>query len=100
MIVPVSFAPKAQQDLTDIHSYIASDNPVRARTYLRELAAACRKLGDMPEMGRLRDDLGEGRRSLSFRKRQTIMYQVHSDRVEILRIFSAGQDLGLLLAED
>lgn len=54
----------------------------------------------MPEIGRLRDDLGEGRRSFSFRKRQTIMYQVQSDRIEILRIFSAGQDLGALLADD
>nr|WP_250157572.1 type II toxin-antitoxin system RelE/ParE family toxin [Tianweitania aestuarii] len=91
---------EADEDLDQIHDFIAGDNPIRARAYVLEVIAACAKLGDMPELGRLRDDLGEGRRSFSFRKRQTILYQVRADKIEILRIFSAGQDLGALLGED
>jgi toxin ParE1/3/4 len=98
--LPVAITSEADEDLDQIHDFIAADNPRLAQAYVLEVIAACRKLGDMPELGRLRDDLGGGRRSFSFRKRQTIMYQVHSDRIEILRIFSAGQDLGSLLAED
>ena len=100
MKLPTSITSEAFQDLDQIYEFIAGDDPKRAEAYVLELIAACLKLGDMPEMGRRRDDLGEGRRSFSFRKRQTIMYQVGEDKLEILRIFSAGQDLYALIGED
>lgn len=100
MRLPVGYAQDARNDLSSIFRYIASDNPVRAQSYTNELAKACLKIGDLPEMGRRREDLGEGLRSFSFRKRQVIIYEILADRVEILRIFSAGQDLGALLSDD
>jgi toxin ParE1/3/4 len=95
--LPVAYAPQAKQDLDDLFRYIASESPNNARTYTSELAGQCLRLGAMPEMGRLRHDLGEGLRSFSFRRRQVIIYEILPDRVEILRIFSAGQDVQALL---
>ena len=100
MKLPVRLSEESEADLNSIYDYIAVENPTRAASYVFELTEASHRLGDLPEMGRRREDLGEGLRSFSFRKRQVIIYEILADRVEILRIFSAGQDLGALLSDD
>jgi toxin ParE1/3/4 len=48
----------------------------------------------MPERGRLRNDLGIGVHTLSFRRRAVIAYRLEGEVIMVLRLFYAGQDLG------
>ena len=100
MKLPVRLTEKAEADLNNLYDYIQANNPARAASYVLELTQAGYRLGDLPETGRRRDDLGEGLRSFVFRKRQIIIYEIFPDRIEILRIFSAGRDIHALIGED
>ncbi|GHD20011.1 type II toxin-antitoxin system RelE/ParE family toxin [Tianweitania populi] len=93
MKLAVIFTDQAIRDLDAIEAFIAVDNPVRAVSYALEIVDACMKLGEMPELGRRRDELGQGRRSFSFRRRQTIIYRSLTDRVTVVRIYSTGRDV-------
>ncbi|MDQ0392507.1 type II toxin-antitoxin system RelE/ParE family toxin [Labrys monachus] len=57
---------QAQADLEDIFDFIATDNPLRARTYIDEIRQACRNLCDAPMIGTERPDLRPGLRILPF----------------------------------
>jgi toxin ParE1/3/4 len=92
------FSPAARADLEEIFWFIASDNPRRARTYVAEIEQACAKLCRMPEMGRQRPDLQPGLRILPLWRRIIIAYQLPEDRVDILRVFSAGQDYEAIIS--
>lgn len=46
----------------------------------------------VPERGRKRDDIRQGLRTMGFERRATIVFQVKSSEVVIVRIFYGGQD--------
>ena len=94
------FARRALADLDEIFDHIASDSPVRARSYVREIEEACATLRRMPLRGTSRPDLGPGVRALPLWRRVLVVYVATSDRVEILRIFSAGRDYEAIMRSD
>jgi len=47
----VNYTAKAEADLTNIHDFIALDNPIRAKTYISELRAVSDNLKTFPFMG-------------------------------------------------
>jgi len=49
--------PLAAQDITDIWTYIAEDNPPAARRVREEILAAIRALAPFPNVGHKRPDL-------------------------------------------
>lgn len=85
-------AARAETDLAEIWAYIAADNVGAADRFVDELYACCLNLGDFPGMGRPRDELVTGLRSLPFR-RYVIFYRVASETVEIVRVLSGYRDL-------
>ncbi|MCM2473867.1 type II toxin-antitoxin system RelE/ParE family toxin [Rhizobium sp. CG5] len=91
MALDVRLHPLADDDLNRIYDFIAADNPARAIAFLRELEALSFSLGDHPEKGRLRPDLGADIRSFSMRRRVVICYRVDANAVEILRFVYAGR---------
>jgi plasmid stabilization system protein ParE len=53
--------PAAIQDLQEIRSYIADDNPAAARRVLEALRKAIRSLAKQPGTGHMRQDLADPR---------------------------------------
>lgn len=79
-------------DLLDIYEFVASDNPLAAIEFIRRLKQVCHDLEDMPEGGAPREDFAPGVRILVFERRVTIAYRIVKDRVQVLRLFYAGQN--------
>ena len=52
------------------------------------------------EQGTLRDDLGEGLRTIGFERRATVLFRVSEDAVEALHVPWGGRDLVGLVAEN
>lgn len=83
---------KATDDLVDIWSYIALDNPNVADLFIDKLYESCLSLTLMPEMGRKRDELLPGIRSLPF-KGYIIFYRIGKGEIQIARILNGVMDI-------
>jgi toxin ParE1/3/4 len=55
----VIFTPQSQDDLKGIVSFIAKDNPVRARTFGNELIDRALSVSIFPELGRVVPEIDE-----------------------------------------
>lgn len=86
------FSRRAEADLEEIGDYIARGNPVRARTFIRELRQHCRDLLAFPESRPLRPELGEGVR-LSVFGNYVVLYVAHPDLLEIRRVLHGARNL-------
>ncbi len=86
---------RARTDLEEIWVYIAQDNPGSADRFVDRILQACRKLAQAPRIGRPRDELASGLRSLPFEK-YVIFYRVAASGVEIVRILSGYRDIEVL----
>lgn len=91
----VQLSPRAVADLESIADYIAEDNPVRARSFVLELQARCRRLKDHPLQGRAVAILGFEGRVLSF-KGYLILYRAMEAAVVVDRIVHGARDLAAL----
>lgn len=92
--------PEAQADLDAIEAYIAGEgNPEAGARFVAEALDLCRTLDNFPYRGSPRDDLREGLRSLTFRRRAVIIYMVIGDKVSILGIAYGGRDPEALMAD-
>jgi toxin ParE1/3/4 len=96
----VVFARLAENDLIRIYEFIATDSPARAISFLRRLRAHCQRLETMALRGPIRETLGEHIRISVFERRVTVAYRIEADKVDILRLFYAGQDTSAGVAGD
>ena len=87
---------EATADLADIWAYISRDSPNAADSFVDRLWHRCRQLTEMPGIGRRRDELIPGLRSLP-EGRYLIFYRPFPGQVEIVRILSAYRDIESLL---
>jgi toxin ParE1/3/4 len=87
------FSPEAQEDLLEIATWIARDNPERARSFVGELEMRCASLLDYPEQGRCRLELAAGLRSVPF-GHYIIFYTPGGDKLRIERILHGSRDVG------
>ncbi|WP_338424339.1 type II toxin-antitoxin system RelE/ParE family toxin [Sphingopyxis kveilinensis] len=86
----------ATDDLYRLYDWIADRaDPDTAFAYTGAIEAHAGDLATFPERGTPRDDIAPGVRTLNFRGRTVIAYRV-GEVVEVLRIFHAGQELGLV----
>lgn len=83
----------AQSDLDGIWFYIAQDNLPAADRMIDRLIDATRPLGDFPDMGAPRDDLGAGMRSMSVGA-YLVFYRRRSAEVVIERVLHGRLDIG------
>jgi plasmid stabilization system protein ParE len=96
----VALAPFARTQLTVLFRYIATESgPETARRFTGEIVAYCEGFATFPLHGRARDDIRPGLRTIGFRRRVTIAFEVEADRVMILGIFYGGQDYETLLQQ-
>jgi toxin ParE1/3/4 len=99
MAFVVMFAPEAEAQLLSLYRYIIAyeASPDIAQGYVGAIIEHCEALKNFPNRGSPRDDLRPGLRTLSFRRRVTIVYMVEAKRVTVLGIFYGGQDMATLL---
>jgi toxin ParE1/3/4 len=91
--------PLAEQDLEAIADYIATDNPERALSFVRELRTQCQRISLNPHGYRMRPELGEGIRS-SAHGHYVIFFESDTNEVLILRILHGARDIPALLSVD
>lgn len=86
-------APLAQDDYADIHLYTEEAwGEAQWADYEEALVRALDALADNPLLGRARDDLRPGARTLRVRE-HVIVYDVTPDLVRVARILHGRRDL-------
>lgn len=97
----VHFTPEARDQLDKLEidiSVVAS--PAVAARYVDSIVDHCEKLQTFPHRGTRRDDLRPGLRTLGFRRRVTILFEIEGDTVNILGVYYGGQDYEADLMDD
>jgi toxin ParE1/3/4 len=91
-MVPLRFSDHAEIDLIEIGDFIATDSAVNARRFVADLEKYCLILAAHPLLGRARDDLLPGLRSLPYH-RYLIFYRALHSGVEIVRVLHGARDI-------
>lgn len=91
--------PQAEQDTDDILDRLSARNPATAARFAAEVAARCALLAGQPNMGRPRDDLSPGLRSVVI-DRHILFYRATDDAVTVVRILHGSQDIAAQVWDD
>ncbi|PHP53364.1 type II toxin-antitoxin system RelE/ParE family toxin [Actinomyces ruminis] len=96
------YSQQAQVHLADLYRWIADESgfPSRALTYVSALMDRCEALVDFSMVGRARDDIRPGVRTVGFRRRAVIAFAVTDEAVEILGVYYGGRDHETLMRAD
>ena len=90
--------PAAIQDLQNIQSFIASDNPGAARRVLKTLRAAIRRLAKQPGTGHMRQDLADSSHRFFLVYSYFIVYVARTNPLQVIRVLHSGRDVQALLS--
>ncbi|HEY9783873.1 MAG TPA: type II toxin-antitoxin system RelE/ParE family toxin [Candidatus Obscuribacterales bacterium] len=88
----LKFANRARKDLQQIHDFIAEDNEVAAERVIESLESRCRTLVDMPNVGRKRDELAPGLRSVT-QGNYVILYRSTAGGIFVARVLHSKMDI-------
>lgn len=89
---PLIFTALALRDFQDIHDYIAKDNPDAALEFIERLEKRCKRLCEMPGVGRKRDELRPNTRSAT-EGDYVLFYRKLNGGIEILRVVHGKRDM-------
>jgi toxin ParE1/3/4 len=93
VIYEVYFTPEAQHQLDELEAHISeAGSPIVAARYIDSIVDYCEDLQTFPHRGMRRDDLRSGLRTLGYRRRITILFEVTENTVHIIGIYYGGQD--------
>ena len=95
----ITVSKQAKQDLIDIWSYIADDNPQAADTVLDTLNKKISLLADHPLLGPARLHIARDLRYL-ISGNYLILYRVIKENVEIVRVLHGARNLSALFKDD
>ena len=90
--------PRAQADLEAILDELESKSLPAAERFAARVDRKCRALGHIPELGRARDEILPGLRSMPVGK-YVLFYRLRGEVVEVLRILHGRRDLGRILRD-
>jgi toxin ParE1/3/4 len=83
----------AEHDLLSIWRYGADEwSPTAADDHLRDIEGTCHMLQDVPELGKSRDDLARGARSIPVDP-HIIFYRISVHAIEVLRVLHQREDI-------
>jgi plasmid stabilization system protein ParE len=100
MTCTVRFSPEAEQQITSLFEYIATEASSRiAARYVESILTFCGQLKTFPLRGSPRDDIRSGIRTISYKKRALIAYTVEDNQVIILGVYYGGQDYESLIRD-
>lgn len=91
--LPWHLSEPAVVDLEDIYDYTVDNfGDEQAADYLTELEVAFDCLSNNPELGRLRNEIRKGLRSIA-KGSHTIFYRVLPDAITIIRVLHSSRDI-------
>ncbi|MEA3277587.1 MAG: type II toxin-antitoxin system RelE/ParE family toxin [Pseudomonadota bacterium] len=82
----VVWSPEARQDLREIYSYLAAENPYAARTLQQRLKQAVQLLRENPHIGRP-GRVADTRELVISGTSYIVPYQIKEKRLELLRVY-------------
>jgi toxin ParE1/3/4 len=88
----VTRSARAAEDLIEIWSYIAEDNPTAADQLLDKIDETCARLAEFPNLGQARPDLRQGLRH-SVIGRYLVVYREVPGGIEIVRVLHGARHL-------
>lgn len=98
-MIRITFTEQAAQDLEDIYEYIARDNIAAADNHRARLRKRWETLFDQPRIGRKRDEVRTGYRSVT-EGDYVILYRLAGEsELEIVRVVHGMRDLGKALED-
>lgn len=101
MAYRVIFSPRAEAQLVKLHRDIAERaSPAIGERYATAIYKYCLAFSTFPHRGIQRDDIWEGLRTVGYRRRATIAFEVVDDTVNILGVYYGGQDYETYLRDD
>lgn len=89
---------QAEEDLIDIWTFIAEDDPAAADRLLDRIDEVCGHLAENPKLGPARPELRPGLRTMIV-ARYLILYRVMPNCVEIVRVVHGARDLTSLFRD-
>ncbi len=95
----LTFTPLAEQDLEAIGDDIATDNPARAVSFIRELHVQCQRSVASPQGYRLQPELGDDIRFCAYGQ-YVIFFGATREDITIIRILPGARDIPAILAPD
>jgi toxin ParE1/3/4 len=88
----VSRTPLAAQDVREIVDYLLEYSEPAAERFTAELETACRLLTSQPRMGRDRDDLVLGVRSVVVGK-YLVFFRASDEAIQVLRVIHGARNI-------
>ena len=90
----ITRSSEADDDLVSCWLYGANEwSPEQADEHLFEIESICERLLDNPELGKSRDELVVGVRSIVIRP-HVVFYRVSKTEIEIVRVVHQRKDVG------
>jgi plasmid stabilization system protein ParE len=89
----IFLSPAAENDIDEVITYLAQENPTAAHTFLDSLYDAMEKLSNHPDLGHLREDLTDKPvKFWTFKWHYLIIYKPITP-IEIVRVLSGFRDV-------
>ena len=99
-MIRLTFSPDADADLEEIGDFIAEDNPDAAIAFVQRLRRRCHDLLTFSAVGRKRDEIRTGYRSVT-EGEYIIFYRMASeDELVIIHIVHSKRDLSKITFAD
>ncbi len=95
-MLPVVRTDQAEADLAEILEYLDQHSPLIAERVADAFDDRFRLLAQFPEMGRAREELSTGLRSVVV-EHYVIFYRVTASAVELIRILHEARDIGAIM---
>lgn len=93
MLVGYLLAKAAQDDLREIKGYTRINwGEKQAQLYLSQIRECLENLVINPELGKARDDIHQGLRSIAIEK-HIVFYRIGKTRIEVARILHGRMDV-------
>ncbi len=91
--------PLAAADIAEIWDYIAEDSLGQADAWVDRLDETLQLLATQPRMGRPRDELSLGLRSMPI-GRYVIFYEPLNDGIDVVRVLHSARDIDAQFGKD
>ncbi len=82
----------AKQDLKKIYDYIARDSKYYAEKVSQDILERSEKLNEFPEIGRIVPEIGEVNIREVIVYSYRLIYEISSDKIEVLALIHCKQD--------
>ena len=87
----IRWSLQSREDLLSIRRYIAFQNPVRAKQYVRKIRSSVNRLKQFPLLGEVVPDLGRGDVRQVLHGNYRVIYQTDGKSVEVLSIVHSAR---------